>query len=233
MIKYQDNSIAYYYDRTTGKRIAPWNKFSNRYTPHSIRQQMHKAIKLKWEIIIVSYCIPILLILSGICLVGLSYRKKYNPQFSIYVKTKQLLNIPSVPLRYFTYRLLLLFLILSLFYMGWNKRAPSHFIVGISQWNENPDFVQAVQGFKDGLKEYGYLEGKNIQYVVKNPESDIENQFDAIQEFVTDKVNLIFTLTTPGTLVAKGVTRRTPYCIFRRYLSNRIKYCFAIKIFTK
>ncbi|MGO9016741.1 MAG: ABC transporter substrate-binding protein [Syntrophobacteraceae bacterium] len=82
-------------------------------------------------------------------------------------------------------------------------------IVGISQWGSNPEFLQNVEGFKEGLAENGYIEGKNVQFVMKNSETDMTKEREIIKSFINEKVDLIYSLTTPGTLIAKELTSQT------------------------
>jgi len=82
--------------------------------------------------------------------------------------------------------------------------------IGIAQWGSSPDYERSVQGFKDGLKDTGFIEGKNVEYIIKNPEGDFDGQVKIIEAFVKNKVDLIYSLTTPGTLAAKSVTKNVP-----------------------
>lgn len=68
LIKYQDQTTAYYYDITTGKRLNPWNKFSNTYTQSSVEKQVKAARKQKFIYHLVETEVPALLILSAISL---------------------------------------------------------------------------------------------------------------------------------------------------------------------
>ena len=85
-----------------------------------------------------------------------------------------------------------------------------HFTIGISEWNSNHDYERNIQGFKDGLREQGFIEGKNIRYLLENPKADFDRQVEIIESFVEKKVDLIYSLTTPGTLAAKSVTKDIP-----------------------
>ncbi len=82
--------------------------------------------------------------------------------------------------------------------------------IGIARWGANPEFTRNVQGFKDGLAENGYVEGENVEFIIKNPETDLELQRTIIESFVEQKVDLIFSITTPSTLVAKEMTSEIP-----------------------
>jgi len=84
------------------------------------------------------------------------------------------------------------------------------FAVGIARWNSDLTYSGNVEGFKGGLAEMGYVEGENVKFIVETPESDLEIQRQIIESFVAAKVDLIYSLTTPGTLVAKDVTRKIP-----------------------
>ena len=84
------------------------------------------------------------------------------------------------------------------------------FTIGIARWNSDPTYSRNVEGFKEGLAEKGYVEGDNVQFIIKTPESDLHIQRQIIRSFVDAKVDLIYSLTTPGTLAAKDVTRTIP-----------------------
>lgn len=84
------------------------------------------------------------------------------------------------------------------------------FTVGIARWNSDLTYSGNVEGFKGGLAEMGYVKGENVKFIIKTPESDLEIQRQIIESFVAAKVDLIYSLTTPGTLVAKDVTRKIP-----------------------
>ena len=82
--------------------------------------------------------------------------------------------------------------------------------IGIARWGANPEFTRNVEGFKDGLAEKGYVEGDNVKFIIKNPETDLEVQREIIQSFIDTEVDLIFSITTPSTLVAKEMTSEIP-----------------------
>jgi len=82
--------------------------------------------------------------------------------------------------------------------------------IGISQWASNPDYKQNVEGFKQGLTESGYIEGENLEIIYENPEADKEKQKEIIQSFIDQDVDLIYSLTTPGTLIAKERVQDKP-----------------------
>lgn len=82
--------------------------------------------------------------------------------------------------------------------------------IGIARWVESSDFDENIQGFKESLEDYGFIEGENIEYFEKNPNGDKLKQREIIQEFIEKDVDVIFSLTTPGTLIAKEMTQDIP-----------------------
>jgi len=60
LVKYQDHTTAYYYDKKTGQRLYPWNKFSNTYTESSVRSQIELAQASRDKIQIVQSILPAL-----------------------------------------------------------------------------------------------------------------------------------------------------------------------------
>lgn len=82
--------------------------------------------------------------------------------------------------------------------------------IGIAGWGSNPEFQRSIDGFKESLTEHGFVEGENVEYIILNSETDLDRQRRIIEIFVAEKVDLIYTLTTFGTLVAKEVTSEIP-----------------------
>ena len=82
--------------------------------------------------------------------------------------------------------------------------------IGIAGWNSDLTYGGNVEGFKDGLEENGYVEGKNVRFIIENAEGDLDVQREIIESFVEAEVDLIYSLTTPGTLAAKKVTSKIP-----------------------
>lgn len=75
LIKYKDDTVAYYYDLTTGQRLNPWNHFSNTYTTDSVRQQVELAKAEKRTMNLVEVIIPTLLTLLAVLIMVFGYRK--------------------------------------------------------------------------------------------------------------------------------------------------------------
>jgi putative ABC transport system substrate-binding protein len=67
-------------------------------------------------------------------------------------------------------------------------------------------YLAPVEGFKQGLKDLGYVEGQHIVYQLRNAKLDREALRRFAQEFVRQRVDLIFTATYIGASAAKDAT---------------------------
>lgn len=64
-------------------------------------------------------------------------------------------------------------------------------------------FGNMPDGFKSKMTELGYVEGKNIFYDVRNHSIDLDGMQESLDDFVENKVDLVFTTGTPPSLMAK------------------------------
>lgn len=69
---------------------------------------------------------------------------------------------------------------------------------------------QAIKGLREGLKELGYKERKNILVEIRNAKGDRAALKPAVDELVGKKFNLIFTTGTRATQVAQAATKEIP-----------------------
>lgn len=108
--------------------------------------------------------------------------------------------------------LLALFVFFSLFSRSSFAQGQDHkkLIIGILPWGTSSEYDRNIQGFKDALAEAGFIEGKNVSYIIKNAEGNFDSQVKFTESLIKEKVSLIYTLTTPGTLAAKSVTKDVP-----------------------
>jgi len=96
------------------------------------------------------------------------------------------------------------------YFFAFQQSSKSPTIIGIAKWQEDTDYDDNIKGFKKGLEEFGYIEGKDTEYIVAVANADKEQQRKVIQDFIDKKVDLIYSLTTPGTLIAKEMTQDIP-----------------------
>lgn len=83
------------------------------------------------------------------------------------------------------------------------------FTVGITRWVDNLEFDHNIEGFKAGLSQRGESLGA-IEFIERNPHADPTRQREILQEFRDKNVDLVYSLTTPGTLIAKEMMGDTP-----------------------
>ena len=67
----------------------------------------------------------------------------------------------------------------------------------------------ALDGFKGGMAEMGYVEGENVTYIYDGPVSGAEALEPAVQKLVEKDVDLVLSLTTPATIQAKRAAEGT------------------------
>ena len=74
-------------------------------------------------------------------------------------------------------------------------------------------FADRIEGFRLGLRDFGYVEGTNVTIQYRFAEGHYERLSDLANELVRSKVNLIVTHGTPGSLAAKRATTTIPIVI--------------------
>lgn len=72
----------------------------------------------------------------------------------------------------------------------------------------NP-MLSVVDGIKDGLKELGYNEGKEVVYELKNPKGDNELMKKMAQEMVASKPDLLVSVSTSATTTLQEANKET------------------------
>jgi putative ABC transport system substrate-binding protein len=74
-------------------------------------------------------------------------------------------------------------------------------------------FASRLEGFRQGLRDFGYIEGVTITVEYRWAEGRYERLPELAAELVRSKVDLIVTHTTPGSLAAKRATTTIPIVI--------------------
>ena len=82
--------------------------------------------------------------------------------------------------------------------------------VGITQLVEHPALDQAKEGFVEGLKENGFVEGENLEIDFQNAQNDNPTSQTIASNFVNDKKDLIFAISTPSAQAALNATQDIP-----------------------
>jgi putative ABC transport system substrate-binding protein len=71
-------------------------------------------------------------------------------------------------------------------------------------------FDVLLQAFRDGLRELGYVEGKNLQLEVRWGEGKLERLPALAAELVQSKVDVIVAAASPSVIAAREATRTIP-----------------------
>ncbi|HEX7232463.1 MAG TPA: ABC transporter substrate-binding protein [Candidatus Binatia bacterium] len=71
-------------------------------------------------------------------------------------------------------------------------------------------YQAVVDGFRSGLKELGFEEGKKISLQVRDTKNDANIIEEAAKTLERDKVNLIYAITTSAVVPVKNATSKTP-----------------------
>lgn len=84
--------------------------------------------------------------------------------------------------------------------------------IGIIHFSGTHEAV--VDGLRQGLRELGLEEGKQIALDIRQIKGDLKAVEEAARDLERGKVSLIYTATTPVTIAAKRVTTQTPIVFF-------------------
>ena len=89
--------------------------------------------------------------------------------------------------------------------------ADQTFKIGLATWGGYPE---SVRGFKKGLEEAGLIEGKNLTFLTGGAVTDQKNRQQIVNSFIEAKVDLVYSLTTGGTVVVKELIPKTTPIVF-------------------
>jgi len=104
--------------------------------------------------------------------------------------------------------MILFFLLLTFLFTGCrDAHLRKSYTVGVVNLNEEHDKI--FTGFKEGLTDYGYIEGQNIAYVYHGSRVKMSDLEKDLQSLINDKVDLILSITTPATKKTKLMTGGT------------------------
>jgi putative ABC transport system substrate-binding protein len=99
---------------------------------------------------------------------------------------------------------------LSWYYYDTYKKDNNKIIIGIASWVKNKEFERNVAAFKASFARSGFISGKDILFIENIANGNKEKQKEIIEEYKKRKVDLIYSLTTSGTLIAKKLTKDIP-----------------------
>jgi len=82
-------------------------------------------------------------------------------------------------------------------------------IITIGSLNTADQFLDAFNGFKNRMTELGYREGQTVRYEYLNSQGNAEQLRTMTRKLVQDKVDMIVTTSTTGTVAAAKATEGT------------------------
>jgi putative tryptophan/tyrosine transport system substrate-binding protein len=124
----------------------------------------------------------------------------------------------------FAIALSVLFLALSL-----PARAQQSKIYRVGVISPGGPFNGVVEGLRDGLKELGYEDGKQVRLEIRDTKGDLNTVKEAAKTFERDKVNLIYVVATSAAVAVKESTSDTPivFAVAGDPISNGLIQSFA------
>ena len=91
-----------------------------------------------------------------------------------------------------------------------NKTDEVHYKIGIMQLMDHEALNLAQQGFIDKLAERGYTGGDKVTLLIENGQGDMNNLSTIADKFVSEQVDLAFTIATPSTQAMASKTTTIP-----------------------
>lgn len=82
--------------------------------------------------------------------------------------------------------------------------------IGVVQLAEHPALDYSYQGFVDGLKENGYIDGENITIDYNNAQGEQANCTTIAQKLINNKSDLIYAIATPAAQATATLTDSIP-----------------------
>jgi len=83
-------------------------------------------------------------------------------------------------------------------------------LIGFLGGNSSSDLSPRVEGFKQGMRELGYVEGQNVTIAYRFADGKVERLPDLASELVRLKLDCIVTAGTPATHAARQATSTIP-----------------------
>lgn len=188
LIKYKDQTTAYYYSLETGEKLYPWNKFSNTITQRSVKNIVEQVKITKIVFVLVQQIIPLLLLSAAGCLLISKFNKK----------TAILLFIT------------LFFSLAALFTKANISTAPVNKVkIGIIAWVDSAGTDDSIESYKKTLIDSGYTAQNSIVYE-RLANNDIQKLEEIINEYKQMQIDVFHVITTPAALKAKELVTDIP-----------------------
>ena len=117
-------------------------------------------------------------------------------------------NTKSVPILIVVCVVLAVALVLVLT-LGIGGQPAMKYKIGIAQLGTHDALDAAREGFIDQMEEEGFVEGENVDYIIRNAAFDSSNYATIAQYFVSADVDLLFSIATPITQACASAVEGT------------------------
>jgi putative ABC transport system substrate-binding protein len=97
------------------------------------------------------------------------------------------------------------------------------YTIGIVQITQDPLLDEARKGVIDSLEEEGFIEGKNIRIDYKNAQGEMSNIILILRKFISDKVDMVITNSTPCMVAAAKTITGIPVVFTVAFSPEQIK----------
>lgn len=121
------------------------------------------------------------------------------------------------------YRIILILLISVLMCTCAQKEGKKLYVIGFVQMTEDPLLDEAQKGVIHSLKEEGFVEGKNIHIDYQNAQGEMSNIPLILRKFISNKVDMIITNTTPCMVAAAGNVKDIPIVFTVAFSPEQLK----------
>jgi hypothetical protein len=101
--------------------------------------------------------------------------------------------------------------------------------IGITQIVTNPDLDSTRQGLIDQMAKEGFIEGVNVKYHFRNPENNLTEAERIAEEFVSEKVDLILSVSTPSSKPCVEAAKGTGIPVVFAAVTNPVSYGIVSK----
>jgi ABC-type uncharacterized transport system substrate-binding protein len=82
--------------------------------------------------------------------------------------------------------------------------------IGYLSGNPQADTQDAIEAFIEALRDFGFVEGRNLAIEHRYADGDFDRLQRLVEELIQHKVDVILTYGTPATLAAKNATKTIP-----------------------
>jgi putative ABC transport system substrate-binding protein len=100
-------------------------------------------------------------------------------------------------------------------FAGGNKESSGQKVlkIGVIQLVEHSALDANYQGFVDGLKEAGYVDGQNIKIDYQNAQGEQANCVTIAEKLINNRSDLIFAIATPAAQAVANLTSSIPVLV--------------------